>query len=203
MSEKTESEKNKFTKKIMFVGVSGQGISLASDVVIAVCNAAGYEVRVDDVNGSAHKSNSVCRYFQYGEKVKAGKLKKHSADVMLSFDLLESMRWLDYLAEEGLAIVNSQRVEAPGTANAKAKLPSMVIDVLKVKAGKLEMVEGLTLGKKLGNLRMLNIILLGALSRHLEFDEELWRDAITNRVPPRTAEINLKAFELGRNVNSK
>ena len=200
MTEQIKVREEETIKNILIVGVGGQGIVLASEVLAAVCLAAGHDVKQSEVHGMAQRGGSVTSHVRFGKEVFSPTIEKGEADIMLSFELMESMRWLEFLSTDGTAIVNKQRIDPMTVASGKAKYPERIAEVLKVRSKHLDLVDAAALAKKAGNLKTTNVILLGVLSKHLEFDKELWVEAISNRVPPKTKEINLKAFELGRAI---
>jgi indolepyruvate ferredoxin oxidoreductase, beta subunit len=201
MSEKIDVIDGKKTMNIFLVGVGGQGIMLASKILESVCASAGLEVKQTNGQDTPTRGGSITSHVRFGAEVFSPMIEKGGADILLSFELLESMRWLEYLSAEGTAIVNNHRVDPMTIASGKAKYPQRIIDVLKVKSKHLAMVDGQTLARKSGNLRTVNVILLGVLSKYLEFNEELWIAAIEKHVPENVLELNKKGFYLGRNNN--
>jgi indolepyruvate ferredoxin oxidoreductase, beta subunit len=201
MTEPIEVKTEDKIKNILIVGVGGQGIVLASEVLASVCLTAGHDVKQSEVHGMAQRGGSVTSHVRFGKEVFSPTIEKGEADIMVSFELMESMRWLEYLASDGIAIVNKQRIDPMTVASGKAKYPGRIAEVLKYRSSHLDLVDGMALARKAGNLKTINVILLGVLSKHLEFDKQLWVDAISNRVPEKTKDINIKAFELGRAMN--
>ena len=201
MNENVKVATGKKIENILLVGVGGQGIVLASEVLAAVCLASGHDVKQSEVHGMAQRGGSVTSHVRFGPEVFSPTIEKGEADIMLSYELLESMRWLDYLSRDGVAIVNNQRIDPMTVASGKAKYPQRIADVLKVRSKHLDLVDCQAIARKVGNLRTVNVILLGVLSKHLDFDEELWIEALKNRVPENTVDINIKAFNAGRKFN--
>ena len=191
---------NRKTTNVLIVGVGGQGIILASEVLALVCLAAGYDVKQSEVHGMAQRGGSVTSHIRFGPKVHSPTIERGRTDVLLSFELLEGRRWFDYLSPTGIAIVNSLRIDPMPVASGKEKYPDNIEAELRAKCHHLDLVDGLRLAQKAGNTRSVNVVLLGALSRYLEFDISLWRQAIADRVPQKTIDINLRAFNFGRQI---
>ena len=185
-------------KNILIVGVGGQGIILASEVLATVAMNEGFDVKQSEVHGMAQRGGSVSSNVRYGDAVYSPTIAKGEADVLLSFELLESLRWLEYLSPKGAAIVNTQRIDPMPVASGKAEYPKGIDERLRQGAHKLFLINGQELAEKAGHIKAVNVALLGVLSTILDFDKGVWEKTIVNRVPAKTIEINFKAFFLGR-----
>lgn len=189
-------------KNILIVGVGGQGIILASEVLSSVALQAGYDVKQSEVHGMAQRGGSVTSHVRYGETVNSPTIDSGEADVLLSFELLESLRWADYLSAKGMAIVNRQRIDPMTVAGGKAVYPTNIDAALNSKAHRLFLINGKEIAERAGHIKAVNVALLGVLSTLLEFDAAAWETAIRNRVPAKTIDINFKAFHYGRDAAS-
>lgn len=198
MSEKIDVMSSTKVKNILLVGVGGQGLVLASKILEAVSLSSGLEVKQANGQDVTQRGGSVTSHIRFGPEVFSPMIEKGGADILLSFELMESMRWLEYLASDGTAIVNNHRIDAMTIASGKAKYPQRILDVLKVKSKHLAVIDGQALARKAGNLRTVNVILLGVLSKYLDFEEDLWISAIEELVPANVLELNKKGFYLGR-----
>ncbi len=192
---------SKKTTNILIAGVGGQGIVLASEVISMVCLDAGYDVKQSEVHGMAQRGGSVTSHVRFGNIVYSPTIEKGKADILLSFELLETLRWIDYLNPEGIVIVNNLRIDPMTVAGGSAQYPDNIPELLQGRCRQLVSVNGNELALKAGNSKAVNITLLGVLSRYLEFSPETWKNAITGRVPQKTISINLLAFDYGRNAN--
>ena len=181
---------------VMLAGVGGQGTILAADVLAKVAAAAGMDVKLSEVHGMAQRGGSVDTTVRFGDEVFSPITDPGQADHLVAFELVEAARALPYVRPGGRLLVNNR-----------------TIDSLPVLIGALEAPQGLEgrlqdegavfldadeLACEAGSPKSANIVLLGALSSGLEFPQELWREVITARVPAKTVEVNLRAFELGR-----
>jgi indolepyruvate ferredoxin oxidoreductase beta subunit len=188
---------------IMIVGVGGQGVILASELLCEVAMRAGYDVKKSEVHGMAQRGGSVVSNVRFGEKVYSPLISKGEADILLSFEQLETLRWLDYIKPEGKIIVNMQKIMPMAVAIGQGEYPEDIFGVLKRKTDKIYRVDGLGIATKAGNVKAVNVAIIGALSNYLDIPEGIWKEVIENRVPPKTLKINLTAFEMGRNYGQE
>ena len=185
---------------LIMSGVGGQGIILASDIFAEVALAAGYDTKKTDTLGMAQRGGSVVSHIRAGEKVYSPMIKNGQADIMLGFEKLEAMRWARFLNEESIVIVNNYKIP-PATVNTgKAIYPAdeEITGVLKGKTSHVILVNGTEHAISLGDIRVLNIFLLGCASVYLPFEVKLWIDVIQQRLPSKIVPINVNAFNKGR-----
>jgi len=188
------------TKKIMIVGVGGQGTLLASRILGNVAINEGYDVKVSEVHGMSQRGGSVVTYVRYGEKVYSPVIEKGEADIIISFEQLESARWLPYLKKGGVLISSTQKIDPMPVIMGKAVYPENILERIAAKGVKTVAVDALEKALEAGTARCANIVLLGAAARFLGTDKEMWLDIIKSTVPPKTVETNLRAFESGFNA---
>jgi len=184
-------------RNVLIVGVGGQGVLLASEIFAKALTIEGFDVKVSEIHGMAQRGGSVHSMIRYGKKIYSPMIMKGEADDILAFELLEGMRWVPFLTEKGRLIVNSQEIDPLPVAIGKQEYPQSIPDNLRKVVGDLVIVDALALAKQAGNIRAANIVLLGVLAKGLPIAREIWNSVIRKRVPPKTVEINLKAFELG------
>jgi indolepyruvate ferredoxin oxidoreductase, beta subunit len=191
------------TKNILIVGVGGQGILLASEVVATVAMRAGYDVKQSEVHGMAQRGGSVSSHVRFGRQVFSPTIAHGEADVLLSFEMLESLRWLEFMAPHASAVVNTQQIDPMTVASGKAEYPQTIHETLKARGIHSFFIDGRQIAERAGHIKAVNVALLGVLSTLLEFDRTMWEDAIHGRVPAKSIEINFKAFDLGREAGKK
>ncbi len=184
-------------KNILIVGVGGQGTLLASKLMGKCFQEEGYDVKVSEVHGMSQRGGSVVTYVRYGEKVYSPVIEKGEADIIISFEQLESARWLPYLKKGGVLISSTQRIDPMPVIMGKADYPDDILNKIREKDVKLVEVDALDLAIRAGTPKCANVVLLGAAVRFLGIDKDMWIDIIKTTVPPKTVETNLKAFELG------
>ena len=188
------------TKSIMIVGVGGQGSLLASRILGNVLLAQNYDVKVSEVHGMSQRGGSVVTYVKYGDEVCSPVIEKGEADVIISFELLESARWLPYLKKGGKLITSTQQLDPMPVITGAAQYPEDIAAKIKEMGVEVTAVDALGLAEQAGNAKASNVVLMGVVSAQTEFEEELWQNAIEQCVPPKFLELIKKAFELGRNA---
>jgi indolepyruvate ferredoxin oxidoreductase beta subunit len=186
----------KETKNIMIVGVGGQGTLLTSRILGGITVAAGYDVKLSEVHGMAQRGGSVVTFVRYGEKVAEPIVEEGQADVLIAFERLEALRYAHFLKKDGVLVVNDHRIDPMPVVTGAAKYPDDIIGTLE-KEHTVFKVNAMEEALKLGNSKVFNIIVLGVAAKHMDFDKELWLKVIEETVPPKTIEINKKAFLYG------
>ena len=184
------------TKNIMIVGVGGQGTLLTSRILGGITVDAGYDVKLSEVHGMAQRGGSVVTFVRYGEKVAEPIVEAGQADVLIAFERLEALRYAHYLKKDGAMIINDWRIDPITVVTGMAEYPDNIIENLEKEHNVLK-VNAMEEALKLGNSKVFNIIVLGVAARHMDFTREAWLDVIEKTVPPKTVEINKKAFLLG------
>ena len=187
------------TKNIMIVGVGGQGTLLASKLLGRLLLDQGYDVKVSEVHGMSQRGGSVVTYVRYGDKVYSPVIDKGEADFIVSFELLEAARWLEFLRPDGRLITNTQQTNPMPVITGAAEYPQNLVDKMTAAGAQVDAMDALALAEEAGSSRAVNLVLMGRLSRYFELPEEVWQNAITNSVPEKFLELNRKAFHLGRN----
>ena len=190
---------NNMTKNIMIVGVGGQGTLLTSRGLGKLATRAGYDVKLSEVHGMAQRGGSVVTFVRYGDNVAEPIVEEGQADVLIAFERLEALRYIHFLKKDGSVIVNDWRIDPITVVTGVAQYPENIIRTLKEKRNTI-VVEATEEAKKLGAPRTFNVIVLGAAAKYMGFDKEEWLDVIETTVPPKTIEINKKAFEIGYNL---
>lgn len=185
----------------MIVGVGGQGTLLTSRILGGITIQAGYDVKLSEVHGMAQRGGSVVTFVRYGEKVHEPIIEEGEVDVLIAFERLEALRYAHFLKNDGVMVVNDQRIDPMPVVIGAAKYPENILEELE-KEYRVIRVDALEEAKKLGNSRVFNIIVLGIVAQHLDFSKEDWIQVIENTVPPKTIEMNKLAFETGYNLQS-
>jgi indolepyruvate ferredoxin oxidoreductase, beta subunit len=186
------------TKSIVLVGVGGQGILLASEILAQAAIEAGYDVKTNEVHGMAQRGGSVMAQIRYGNKVYSPLVAKNTAHILGALEKVEALRYADYIRPGGLAVVSSQAIMPVTVSSGAAKYPENVEEMLSLAFPRLVYIDVAEKATKLGNIRAANIILLGAISRGLDLPLELWEKAIALCVPEKFQDLNMNAFAVGR-----
>lgn len=184
----------------LLVGVGGQGILTASDILANVGLQAGYDVKKSEVHGMSQRGGAVISHVRFGPKVYSPLVAQGEVDYLLAFEMLESLRWAHYLNPQGVVIVNRQELPPVAVTSGGAAYPDLdtVRQELSARARQVLFVRGLDTARELGNVRVTNTVLLGGLSSLLPIDASIWQEEILKRVPDRYAELNRNAFRLGQ-----
>jgi indolepyruvate ferredoxin oxidoreductase, beta subunit len=182
---------------IVLAGVGGQGSVLSGHIVARAAGLEGHSVVTSEVHGMAQRGGSVFTTVRFGPDVFSPVVAEGEADFLLAFERLEALRYLPYLREDGVALVNDQRIAPPVEALRVAPYPSNVEELLRGWAQTAVLIPGLDVARRLGNPKLANTVLLGALSRFLDFEAECWQRALRELVPPATLELNQAAFQAG------
>lgn len=184
----------------LLAGVGGQGTLLASDIVAEVGLMQGLEAKKSEVHGMSQRGGAVTSHVRWGKQVASPLCEKGTVDYFIAQEMLEGLRWLEYLRPGGTVILSQQQLPPTATVFGEANYPSeeKVFSALVEVAGKVLSLDAVAVAEELGNRRTANSVLLGALSSELMGDETVWLDVIMSRVPARHKEVNRKAFIAGR-----
>jgi indolepyruvate ferredoxin oxidoreductase beta subunit len=188
------------TKGILIAGVGGQGILLASDILCQVMMAADLDVKKSEVHGMAQRGGCVTSHVRYGQKVYSPIARKNDVDILVSFEKMDTLRYLDFLKPEGTIIINTEELYPPAVNLGDAVYPEDIIESVRQLFGIVKVVDATGLAVRAGNIRAANTVLLGTLSSCLPLPLELWETVLRNAFSPKLLVANLKAFELGRAV---
>jgi len=186
---------------ILIVGVGGQGVLLASELVADVAMNAGLDIKKSEVHGMSQRGGIVSSHVRIGPIVYSPTIEHGQADIIMAFEQAEGLRVLDWMKKDGVAVVSTtQLVPAIVTSSKEFNYPDDPIAQMQSKAEHVIAVEADKIAIELGNPRLVNTILLGVVSNYLPFETALWQDAIKRRVKERFVEINLKALDRGRQI---
>lgn len=187
------------TKNIMIVGVGGQGTLLASRILGNTVINEGYDVKVSEVHGMSQRGGSVVTYVKYGDKVYSPIIDEGEADIILAFEMLEAYRALPYLKKGGQIIANSQNIDPMPVIIGAAQYPEDIEGKIASKAD-IKVVDALALAEKAGNIKAVNVVLIGVMAKNTDIAYDKWIETIKTTVPEKFLDVNLKAFELGYNI---
>lgn len=183
---------------ILFCGVGGQGILLASEITSSALIEAGFDVKKSEVHGMAQRGGSVVAHLRYGDKVYSPLIGPGSADIAVSFELLEALRYLPYYHKDTKVIVNTQKILPAPVTSGIDTYPADVLEQLKSRGLSVFPVDAFGIARSAGQTKALNMVLVGALSVFLDLDEKIFLDVIAERVPEKIRKVNREAFSRGR-----
>lgn len=189
------------TKSILLVGVGGQGTILASKLLTTGLMEAGYDVKMSEIHGMSQRGGSVSSQVRYGEKVYSPVIELGGADILVSFEVMETNRWMDYLKPDGKVVINNYKINSMPILNGKAEYPEGIIEDIE-KQVDVNVIDAAKHAIELGNPRVMNVILLGALVKSMNLDNIDWEKIIKENVKERFVDINIKAIKLGMSLVS-
>ncbi|HHW32435.1 MAG TPA: indolepyruvate oxidoreductase subunit beta [Clostridiaceae bacterium] len=182
---------------ILIVGVGGQGTLLASRLLGNVALKKSYDVKLSEVHGMSQRGGSVVTHVKFGEKIYSPLVEKGEADIIIAFEQLEALRWLDYLKPNGKMIINDQMISPMPVIIGKAKYPENIIGKIKELHESTVSIDALELARQSGNIKAVNVVLLGLLASKTDISKDIWLESLKEVVPERFLDVNMKAFELG------
>ena len=191
---------NESTKSILLVGVGGQGTILASKLLSNGLMQAGYDVKMSEIHGMSQRGGSVSSHIRYGEKVWSPVIEKGSADLLVAFEEMEALRWLDYLRTGGKVVVNGYRIPPVPVTTGKVDYPEGILEELRKSADTM-VVDAAAEAEKLGNPKVMNVILLGTIVKHMDLQHIDWAQIIRENVKPSFVELNIKALQVGMDLD--
>jgi len=185
---------------ILVTGVGGQGVVLASDIIGETALAAGFDVKKTDTLGMAQRGGSVVSHVRLAKKVWSPLIKEGEVDILLAFEKLEAARWSHFLTPGAVAVVNTYEQPPLSVSLGQEKYPADtdIIAALKRRTERIYFIDANKRARELGNVRTLNIFMLGCFAAFAPIDEAVWQESISRRLPANIREINLTAFAAGR-----
>lgn len=187
---------------IIISAVGGQGALLASRIIGRVAKNIGYEVKVSEVHGMSQRGGSVVTYVKFDKKVHSPVVERGTADIILALEMLEGIRYIDWLKENGTLIMSTQKIYPMPVITGKVQYPDNLISKISKLPINIYSVDTVELLSEASNVKMSNVILIGILAATLTIAKEKWEEAIRELVPKKLLDINLKAFRLGFEYNS-
>lgn len=184
------------TRNILLVGVGGQGTILASKILSEGLVDAGYDVKMSEIHGMSQRGGSVTTQIRYGEKVYSPIIGKEQADIIVAFEKMEALRWFEYLKENGKVVINDYEIPSVPILMGKTKYPENIVEELASKA-QVSVFKAAEMAEELGNSKVMNIILLGALVNAMDLGHLNWEKIIKGNVKKGFEDLNIEAFKKG------
>lgn len=188
------------TANFLVAGVGGQGTLLASDIMAEVGLRLGVDVKKSEVHGMSQRGGAVISHVRWGEQVASPLCEKGTVDYFVAQEMLEALRWIEFVRPGGTLLLSRQHIVPTSTVYGADQYPSdeQIVAVLRQAAGLILSIDARRIAEELGNPRVANSVLLGALSAQLDAPAADWLAVIESRVPPRHVEVNRQAFAAGR-----
>lgn len=189
------------TGNILFSGVGGQGILLASEITALGLLAAGFDVKKSEVHGMAQRGGSVTAQLRYGKKVYSPLIEPGCADIQVAFEMMEAVRYLPYLHKGSKVVVNTQKILPPAVATGQAAYPEGLLEQLTARDIEVVPVNAFEIAREVGEVRTANVVMVGAMAAFMPVDSAIFEEVIQTRVPERFREVNIKAYKAGRDLS--
>lgn len=191
---------------VLMVGVGGQGTVMASDILSEAALQEGFDVKKSDALGMSQRGGSVVSHVRMGPEVFSPLVRKGEAHILLGFEKLEAARWAAHLRQDGLAIINNQAIPPFSVSSGSEKYPTdeAIMELLRRSTDRVHVVEGVALAQEAGSPKALNAAMLGFLSVFLDLiSKDTWVRCLTKALPPKLLDLNLAAFEKGRQAGGR
>jgi len=185
---------------ILLVGVGGQGILLASEILSEAFMRAGFDVKKSEIHGMSQRGGSVVSHVRYGKEVHSPIVPEGEGDILFGFEIMETYRSLPLLKSGASVVANDLCIQPPSVLLGQETYPTDLPEKIAALFPKFLLVDGQGLAAEAGNVRAANTVLLGAVSKRLDIADECWIKALEKMVPSKALEVNLKAFQLGRSL---
>ncbi len=190
---------------ILVSGIGGQGVMTAAEILSQSALAQGYDVKKTEVAGMAQRGGVVTSHVRFGTKVLSPAIPDGEADILVGFEPAESLRWCKQLRSGGVAMVNRVRQEPPVVTLGLFEYPDDPVGQIRAMGIEVHAFDAGAIARDLGNARLVNTVMLGAISDYLPFSAEILKNSILDRFrarKPKLVEINEQAFELGREAQA-
>jgi len=182
---------------ILFAGVGGQGILRASDIICEVMMEAGFDVKKSEVHGMAQRGGCVNSDVRYGTKVYSPLAAAGSGEILVSFEKMETLRYLKFIRQDASIILNTEEIYPPAVNLGESAYPADVIEFLRKHYPKVIAFNAAQLAQKAGNIKAANVVLLGAVSNLVNVEKSIWESVIKKSFPQKLVKLNLDAFQMG------
>ncbi len=187
-------------RDIVVAGVGGQGVLVATDVMANAFMSSDLDVKKSEVHGMAQRGGSVISHVRAGPEVFSPLILAGSADAVMALEKMEALRYAHMVRRDGLIVYNTQKIPPVSVSLQQDSYPADIRDRLQQYSSRLVPIDALDVAQELGNPRVANTVLLGAISLYTEIDDLLWMDSLLERVPKSTHKVNQQAFERGRQL---
>lgn len=182
------------TKNVLLVGVGGQGILSASDILGVTAVRSGYDVKKNEVHGMSQRGGSVFSHVRWGEKIYAPVIPEGEADIIIAFEKMEALRWIRFANSKTLFLVNTMEIPPVSVSRSEILYPENIEQRLKAVSDNVEMIEAQKIAENAGHVKAANTVMIGAVAAKLNFPQKIWEDVITEKFHKKNLGLNLKAF---------
>lgn len=191
---------------ILVAGIGGQGVMTAAEILAQTALTQGYDVKKTEVAGMAQRGGVVTSHVRFGDKVLSPAIPPGEVDILVGFEPAESLRWCSHLRPDGVAMVSTTRQEPPVVSLGLFDYPEDPVGQMRAANIRMYAFDAGAIAVGLGNFRLVNTVMLGAISEYLPFAPEILKNVILERFrrhKPKLVELNETAFEAGRAAQAK
>lgn len=190
------------TKSILLVGVGGQGTITAAKLLTTGLLEAGCDVKMSEIHGMSQRGGTVSSHVRYNAdgKVCSPVIGEKDADILVSFEQMEALRWIDYVKPEGAIVTSTEQIDCQSVLTGRTAYPDHIVDELRKVSSKVIVIDASEEANKLGNSKVANVILLGMIVKYMGLEHIDWEKIIRENVKKNFIEMNLKALELGKTL---
>ena len=188
------------TTNILFSGIGGQGIILSSDITALAIMNSGLDVKKSEIHGMAQRGGSVVAHLRLGDKIYSPVIEQGTVDIHVAFEMMESLRYLPYMKKKSMIILSTQKIPPLSVSAGCEIYPTKIVDQLLDRGLEVYTIDALEVAKSVGELRTVNMVMVGALSHFLGVDQNLFKDIIREKVKEQLIEVNIEAFIRGRDT---
>lgn len=185
---------------VILVGVGGQGILLASEILSEAAMLAGFDVKKSEIHGMSQRGGSVLSHVRFGTEVFSPVVPEREGDILFGFELLETFRSLPFLKPGGTVVTNDLQISPPSVLIGQEAYPERLSERIREQFTDFLLIDGQKMAVDAGNVRAANTVLLGAVSKKLSISEKYWLKALEKMVPTKALAVNKQAFQMGRDV---
>ena len=189
------------SSNILVCGIGGQGVMTAAEVLAQAALHLGYDVKKTEVAGMAQRGGVVSSHVRFGPRVYSPQIAAGEADILVGFEAAGALRWAPHLRPGGVAMVNTLRLEPPVVSSGLYEYPDDPIAAIRAMDLLMRAFDAGAIARELGNLKLVNTVMLGAIADHLPFEAQILKEEIVQRFrarKPDLAEANAAAFDRGR-----
>lgn len=186
---------------ILVVGIGGQGVMTATEILAEAAIALGQDVKKTEVAGMAQRGGVVSSHLRFGQRVLSPQITPGTAHVLLGFEAAEAMRWRHMLRPEGIALMNTAKLVPPVVELGLFDYPEDPVATMKASGTRVVAFDATSIAIELGDIRLGNTVMLGAIADHLPFSADVLLECVLRRFQrkgEKVVEQNRRAFAAGR-----
>ena len=184
-------------KSVILVGVGGQGAILTAKILVNGVMRKGYDVKMSEVHGMSQRGGSVSTQVHFGDKVYSPVIGRGEADILVAYEKMEAVRYAEFLKPDGVAIINDYEMPSAATAAGLCEYPKGCLEAMQENFN-CHVLKASDIALSLGSAKCMNVVLFGAMTKVIGLDDIDWESVIRETVPPKFVELNLRAYEAGR-----